>query len=81
MLVKPGEQSLGLTVQQAVLSKSAISDINKFSAKQWHLHEGNCDTLMVIQNNHQLPCSNIISNDKNVFLKAQRTYYPLIFNL
>lgn len=38
--------------------------MNSFSAKQCHLHEDSGDTLVVTEHNHQLPHSNIISNDK-----------------
>lgn len=43
-----GKQSLGQSVH-VVLSKRAMSEMNKFSAKQWHLHEDSGDTLAVIE--------------------------------
>lgn len=75
-----GQQSLRQSIQHVVLSKGGT--MNMFSRFVFSKAVASlCDTLAVIEHNHQLPCSNIISNDKNVFLKAQRTYYPLIFNL
>lgn len=58
-----------------------MSCCHEQDSAQNNSHEDNCDSVFVVEHNHQLPYSNIILNDKNEFLKAQRTYYPLIFNL